>query len=127
MAAARPPWTTRSATFSPVGPAPMTTTSYLRSRMSVPLRRAAETDGRDEEEDGAGNGVADRVGQRRVAYAGVGDEQDAGQHGNGAADDHRPLAAHRAAGESHGQLYRAGRDRPRAPHAQDRRDAGGAR
>src|SRR6266540_166932 len=62
----RPSAPARAAWPWPTGPAPMTTTSYIAFPMSVGLRRAAETDGRDEEEDGAGDGVADRVGQRRV-------------------------------------------------------------
>src|SRR6201994_922108 len=101
MAAVNPPCTTRSATFSPTGPAPMTTTSYVAFFMSASLGRATETDGRDEEEDGAGDGVGDRAGQRRVVGGGGGDEHPAGEYGDTAADDHRPLSAHRAAGDSH--------------------------
>src|ERR1700759_866356 len=125
MAAGNPPCTTRSATFSPTGPAPTTMTSYVAFSMSFRLRRATETDGRDEEEDGARDGVGDRAGQRRVVCGGGGDEPAAGEHGDTPADDHRPLSAHRATGHSHDQLDQSGHDRPGPPHTQDRRDAGG--
>src|SRR6201996_3380389 len=126
MAAVNPPCTIRSATFSPTGPAPMTITSYVAFSMSVSLRRATETDGRDEEEDGAGDGVGNRAGQRRVVRGGGGNEHPAGEYGDTTADDHRPLSAHPAAGHSHDQLDQAGHDRPGTPHTQDRRDAGGS-
>ncbi|WP_220448801.1 SDR family NAD(P)-dependent oxidoreductase [Nonomuraea mesophila] len=93
---------------------------------SVSPGGAAEANGRDEEEDAAGDGVAGRVGQRRVGGGGAEDERRAGEHGDAATDDHRPLAAHPAAGDAHAQLDRPGHDRPGAPHAQHRRDAGRA-
>src|SRR3954447_26458787 len=126
IAAVSPPRTTRSATFSPTGPAPMMTTSYVVSLMSISLRRTAETDRGDEEEEGARNGVADRVGQGRVVGGGAGDERPAGEHGDGATDDHRPLPAQAAARNGHRQLDQTRHDRPGAPHPQDRRDTGRA-
>src|ERR1700744_2701336 len=123
MATVNPPCTTRSATFSPTGPAPMTMTSYvalcMSVSMSVSLRGATETDGRDEEEDGAGDGVGDGTGQRRVVGGSGGDEHPAGQHGDTTADDHRPLSAQLAAGDSHDQLDQPGHDRLGTPHPQD--------
>src|ERR1700744_1541807 len=130
MATVNPPCTTRSATFSPTGPAPMTMTSYvalcMSVSMSVSLRRATETDGRDEEEDGAGDGVGDRAGQRRMVGGGGSDEHPAGEYRDATADDHRPLAGHLAASYSDDELDQPGHDRPGTPHTQDRRDAGGS-
>src|SRR3954470_15402050 len=110
----------RSATFSPTGPAPITTTSYVVA-ISLPLRGAAEADRRDQEEDAAQYGVPADVGQYRVVRGGACDEGRAGQHREAAAQDHRPLTAHGPAAEGDDQLDEPGQDGPGSPDPQDRR------
>src|SRR5512139_989030 len=90
IAAVRPPWTTRSATFSPTGPAPMTTTSTVLSVMSVRLRgEAVQADRGDQEEHAAQDRIARDGGEGGFRPAGHHDETAAGEHRDAAAQDHR--------------------------------------
>src|SRR5689334_7553860 len=117
MATLRPPCTARSATFSPTGPAPMTTTSYV-VLMSLPLRRAAEPDRRSEEEEAAEYGVPGEVPHRRIRRGGPDDERTAREHGDPATENHRPLSTQLAPADRHNQLHQTGHDRPSTPHPQ---------
>src|SRR5262245_15132745 len=104
MAAVRPPWTARSATFSPTGPAPMITTSKVSV---ISLRLHSKADRRDQEEDAAQYGVPADARDRRLRTAGHRDEAAAGQDGDPAAEDHRPLATEPVPLDREDQLHDA--------------------
>src|SRR4051812_4592554 len=126
MAALSPPATTRSATFSPTGPAPMITTSYVASPVtSGPrgrARRSAETHGGNQEEDGAAHRVTGDAGQHRIVLRRHHDETRTNHCGKTTADDHRPLPAQSPSepGDRESQLDRSGEHGPGAEDPQHR-------
>lgn len=96
-----------------------------RSRVGARVaRRAVQAERGDEEEDASEEGVAGQRSEGGVLLAGLYDEGGAGDGGQGAAGDHRPLAPEPAPEGADGELDEAGGDGPGAPDAQDRRDAG---
>src|SRR5436305_4431273 len=124
-AALSPPTTTRSARFSPTGHAPMITASY--TVMSVPLgcaRGSAETDGGDQEENGAAHRVTGDTGQHCVVPARHHDERRTDDGGKTAAEDHRGLTSEFATAHSDDQLHDPGDDGPAAEDPEHGRDPG---